>query len=74
MIRMPDGTRWAAVDEAAREQRVRPGTIRVWVHRGVVRSETIDGASFVCVDDVADAELAWRARLERKARRAADGR
>lgn len=73
MIRAQDGTRWASVAEAAREQRVRPGTIRVWVHRGVVRSENIDGAAFVCVDDVADAELAWRRRLQAKQRRARGG-
>jgi hypothetical protein len=75
MIRMPDGTRWASVAEAAREQRVRPGTIRVWEHRGLVRSHRDDaGLLWVCLDDVADAELAWRTRLARKARRAHEGR
>lgn len=70
---MPDGTRWAGVDEAAREQRVRPGTIRVWVHRGVVRSHRDDKrVLWVCLDDVADAELAWRTRLAKKATRNAD--
>lgn len=63
MIRMPDGTRWATIAEAAREQRVRPGTISVWMHREIVRSRTLAGSTFVCVDDVADAELSWRRRL-----------
>lgn len=62
---MPDGTRWATVADAAQSQRVRPGTIRVWVHRELVRSHRILGRTYVCLDDVADAEVAWRRRAMR---------
>lgn len=63
MIRMPDGTRWATVAEAAREQRVNAATVHKWAARGKVRKHSILGRVYVCVDDVADAELAWRQRV-----------
>lgn len=66
MIRMPDGTRWATISDAAANQRVRPGTIRVWAHRGLVRSHRLLGRTYVCLDDVADAEVQWRRRHARK--------
>lgn len=61
-MRAPDGSRWLSVGDAAREQRVRESTIRVWVHRGKVRAHTVLGKVYVCTDDVADAELEWRGR------------
>jgi predicted site-specific integrase-resolvase len=61
-VRDPDGSRWLSVADAAREQRVNIDTVRKWARRGKVRTHTILGRVYVCVDDVADAELAWRAR------------
>lgn len=48
--------------EAARELRVNPDTIYKWARRKQVRSHKLLGRMWVCIDDVADAELTWRQR------------
>lgn len=54
---------WARVDDAARIVRVRPGTIRVWVVRGKVRTEIHGAHRYVDLADVRRAEREWRERL-----------
>lgn len=63
---MPDGSRWATIAEAARAHRVRENTIRVWVTRGRVRAHTMLRRTYVCVDDLADAEREWTRRRAAK--------
>jgi len=57
------GEQWGTVDEAARDARVRPGTIRVWITRGTIRAHRIGAHRFVSMVDVRHAEAEWRKRL-----------
>lgn len=57
-----NGDTWATVSEAARTVLVHPATIYVWVHRKRVRTHRA-GVLWVNLDDVRDAELAWRRRV-----------
>jgi len=61
---MLDGSTWLTIGEAARRARVRVETIRQWVNRGRVSSVKLSGRVWVCWDEVADCELAWRKREE----------
>lgn len=63
MITDPDGRRWGSYREAASLHRVAAGTVRVWRHRGKVRATHIGHRVWVNLDDVADAEQAWRQRV-----------
>lgn len=58
----PEGSAWASIAEAASIVHVHAGTIRQWIHRSRVRVIRVSGAVWVHVDDVRDAELAWRKR------------
>ncbi|MCL2089863.1 MAG: hypothetical protein FWH11_01335 [Micrococcales bacterium] len=51
---------WATVADAARDTRVRQGTIRVWIHRGIVERRTIGGRTHVHLADVRRAERTMR--------------
>jgi hypothetical protein len=55
----PDGVEWLTVHDAARAVRVRPETIRVWIHRGKV----LRYGDLINMPDVYEAEYAWRVRL-----------
>ena len=57
------GEQWERVDDAARIVYVRPGTIRVWAKRGIVRSLVSGAHRYVCMTDVRHAEKAWRDRV-----------
>lgn len=61
-MRTPDGTTWLPIAESALRHRVRTGTVRQWVYLNHVRSWKLDNRLWVCDDDVADRELAWRKR------------
>jgi excisionase family DNA binding protein len=55
----PDGSEWLTVAEAARTVRVRPSTIRVWVHRRKVRGKRMGREAWVHMGDVRHAEAQW---------------
>lgn len=59
------GEQWVTVADAARTARVRPGTIRVWIVRGAVRSHLDGRRRWVELGDVLAAERTWRQRVNR---------
>lgn len=73
VLRMPNGARWSPAKVAAELVSVPLAYIHVWVQRGAVRSAGVDGARWVCLDDVEDAAAARLAdgRVRAKERRLA---
>lgn len=59
----PDGSEWVPIADAAKRVRVRPSAIRNWASRGKVRAARVQGRTWVSMNDVAKAELAWRIRV-----------
>lgn len=57
-------TEWLPIHEAARQARVRVETIRVWAHRGKVRTEGRGARRLVHMGDLLAAEHAWRKRVQ----------
>ena len=59
----PDGTEWLTIDDAARQVRVNPATLRQWKSRAKVRAHVIDGRVWLHMGDVIHAERQWRVRV-----------
>ena len=70
----PDGAEWITTAEALeRIPGLNASTLRSWIHRGRVRRRRVGRASWVCWDDVVEAEAAAFLAARRRARHASTG-